>query len=116
MPSTGRSGTPADNAVAESFFATLQAELLDRSVWPTKAACAQPSSSSSRPSTTGSAATRASHTSAHTNTRGGTSRSKLRSQALNCPLKRGQPPHFLPTNEPKDPNAYTTLWRSRSTL
>ena len=28
--SMGRSGTPADNAVAESFFATLQTELLDR--------------------------------------------------------------------------------------
>jgi putative transposase len=34
--SMGRSGTPADNAVAESFFATLQTELLDRSDWPTR--------------------------------------------------------------------------------
>lgn len=33
--SMGRSGTPADNAVAESFFATLQTELLDRYAWPT---------------------------------------------------------------------------------
>ena len=33
----GRSGTPADNAVAESFFATLQTELLDRHAWPTRA-------------------------------------------------------------------------------
>ena len=32
----GRSGTPADNAVAESFFATLQTELLDRYDWPTR--------------------------------------------------------------------------------
>lgn len=32
----GRSGTPADNAVAESFFATLQTELLDRHTWPTR--------------------------------------------------------------------------------
>jgi transposase InsO family protein len=32
----GRSGTPADNAVAESFFTTLQTELLDRSDWPTR--------------------------------------------------------------------------------
>lgn len=31
----GRSGTPADNAVSESFFATLQTELLDRYAWPT---------------------------------------------------------------------------------
>jgi len=34
--SMGRSGTPADNAVAESFFATLQTELLDRYDWPTR--------------------------------------------------------------------------------
>jgi transposase InsO family protein len=34
--SMGRSGTPADNAVAESFFATLQTELLDRYPWPTR--------------------------------------------------------------------------------
>ena len=34
--SMGRSGTPADNAVAESFFATLQTELLDRDDWPTR--------------------------------------------------------------------------------
>jgi putative transposase len=34
--SMGRSGTPADNAVAESFFATLQTELLDRHHWPTR--------------------------------------------------------------------------------
>ena len=27
---------PADNAVAESFFATLQTELLDRYPWPTR--------------------------------------------------------------------------------
>ena len=27
-----------DNAVAESFFATLKGELLDRQVWPTRAA------------------------------------------------------------------------------
>ena len=32
----GRSGTPADNAVAESPFATLQTELLDRYDWPTR--------------------------------------------------------------------------------
>jgi putative transposase len=36
MPSMGRSGTPADNAVAESFFATLQTELLDRHTWPSR--------------------------------------------------------------------------------
>ncbi len=34
--SMGRSGTPADNAVVESFFASLQTELLDRQSWPTR--------------------------------------------------------------------------------
>lgn len=34
----GRSGTPADDAVAESFFATPQTELLDRYAWPTRVA------------------------------------------------------------------------------
>jgi transposase InsO family protein len=34
--SMGRSGTPAANAVADSFFATLQTELLDRHSWPTR--------------------------------------------------------------------------------
>ena len=37
VPSMGRSGTPADNAIAESFFATLQTELFDRHAWPTRA-------------------------------------------------------------------------------
>jgi len=32
----GRSGPPAENAVAESFVATLQTELLDRHRWPTR--------------------------------------------------------------------------------
>lgn len=31
-------GDALDNAVAESFFATLQTELLDRCHWPTKQA------------------------------------------------------------------------------
>ncbi len=33
MGSMGRTGTPADNAVMESFFATLQTELLDTEQW-----------------------------------------------------------------------------------
>jgi transposase InsO family protein len=35
--SVGRTGQCWDNAVAESFFATIKAELLDRRAWPTKA-------------------------------------------------------------------------------
>ena len=36
--SVGRSGQCWDNAVAESFFATIKTELLDRRAWPTRAA------------------------------------------------------------------------------
>jgi putative transposase len=34
--SVGRKGQCWDNAVAESFFATIKAELLDRQGWPTR--------------------------------------------------------------------------------
>ncbi|WP_167435542.1 integrase core domain-containing protein [Micromonospora chalcea] len=36
--SVGRRGQSWDNAVAESFFSTIKAELLDRRAWPTRAA------------------------------------------------------------------------------
>lgn len=36
--SMGTVGDALDNAVAESFFATLQTELLDRQAWPTRSA------------------------------------------------------------------------------
>src|SRR4029077_8541892 len=36
--SMGRTGVCWDNAMAESFFATLKTELYSRPVWPTKAA------------------------------------------------------------------------------
>jgi putative transposase len=36
LGSMGTVGDALDNAVAESFFATLQTELLDRYSWPTK--------------------------------------------------------------------------------
>jgi putative transposase len=38
VPSMGSVGDCYDNAVAESFFATLKGELLDRQTWPTRAA------------------------------------------------------------------------------
>ena len=38
LPSMGSVGDCFDNAVAESFFATLKVELLHRQVWPTRAA------------------------------------------------------------------------------
>jgi transposase InsO family protein len=39
--SVGRAGQCWDNAVAESFFATIKTELLDRRPWPTRAAAHQ---------------------------------------------------------------------------
>ncbi len=37
-----RAGECLDNAVAESFFATLQAELVDARPWPTRASARLP--------------------------------------------------------------------------
>ena len=36
VASVGTVGDALDNAVAESFFATLECELLDRHAWPTR--------------------------------------------------------------------------------
>ena len=36
VPSMGRAGSAHDNALAESFVATLKTELLYRSSWPTR--------------------------------------------------------------------------------
>jgi putative transposase len=41
LGSMGTIGDALDNAVAESFFASLQCELLDRHTWPTRAGLAQ---------------------------------------------------------------------------
>lgn len=41
LGSMGTVGDALDNAVAESFFASLQCELLDRHHWPTRASLAQ---------------------------------------------------------------------------
>ncbi len=38
LPSMGSVGCPHDNAMAESFVATLKTELLDRRTWPTREA------------------------------------------------------------------------------
>ena len=42
--SMGRPGTCLDNAVAETFFATLKVELIQRSPWPSRADVVQSSS------------------------------------------------------------------------
>jgi putative transposase len=36
LPSTGRTGSCYDNAVTESFFASLETELIDRTAFPTR--------------------------------------------------------------------------------
>ena len=36
VPSVGSRGDSYDNALAESFFATLKLELVDRYTWPTR--------------------------------------------------------------------------------
>jgi putative transposase len=41
LGSMGTVGNALDNAVAESFFASPQRELLDRHTWPTRAGLAQ---------------------------------------------------------------------------
>ena len=41
LGSMGSVGDALDNAVAESFFASLQCELLDRHHWPTRAGLAR---------------------------------------------------------------------------
>jgi putative transposase len=38
LPSTGSVGDACDNAVVEAFFASLKSELVDRQLWPTRAA------------------------------------------------------------------------------
>jgi transposase InsO family protein len=57
VASMGTVGDALDNAVTESFFATLECELLDRYDWPTRLACEPPCSTSSRSSTSASVAT-----------------------------------------------------------
>ncbi len=52
LGSMGRVGAAADNAMMESFFGTLQRELLDRRRWDTRRSWPRPSSSGSRPGTT----------------------------------------------------------------
>ena len=54
---SGSKGECWDNAVAESFFATIKRELIDTRAWPTGEACAAPSSTTSRAGTTSAGCT-----------------------------------------------------------
>ena len=55
--SMGSRGDCFDNAVAESFFATLKKELIHGRTWPPRPSCGPRSSSTSRSSTTAAAGT-----------------------------------------------------------
>ena len=67
--SMGTVGDCFDNALAESFFATLQTELLDRHFWAPDVSSPPPCSTTSKPSTTPTDATAPSATSAPPTTR-----------------------------------------------
>lgn len=68
-PSMGSVGDCYDNAMCESFFATLECELIDRTTFRTRSEPASPSSTTSRPSTTPAGATSPSATPAPTATK-----------------------------------------------
>ena len=55
--SMGSRGDAYDNAVAETFFATLKKELVNRRSWPSRLDCNQRCSNTSRRSTTATAGT-----------------------------------------------------------
>ena len=57
LGSMGRVASSADNTMMESFWSTMQCELLDRRIWETRLDSRRRSSSGSRRSTTPSAAT-----------------------------------------------------------
>ena len=87
-PSTGSVGDGYENAVAESFFATLECELLARTSSRTLTKRAEHSSSSSRDGITHIGATKASVSNPRWPSRRAT-RKLHETQVLNCPLKRG---------------------------
>jgi len=73
-PSMGSVGDAYDNAMAESFFATLECELLERTRFETQAQARSRSSSGSRAGTTRSGVTRRSGTDPRTSSSGATRR------------------------------------------
>jgi hypothetical protein len=73
--SMGSVGDAYDNAVAESFFATLETELVDRHSWRTPPTRGWRCSTSSRPSTTRSGGTASSGSYRQPSSRGGIVRS-----------------------------------------
>jgi transposase InsO family protein len=72
VASVGSVGDAYDNAVTESFFATLECELLDRTRFTTRTQAGWPSSTTWRASTTPTAATPPSASAARPTTKGAT--------------------------------------------
>lgn len=96
--SMGSRGDCFDNAVAESFFATLKKELVHRRSWPTAGSSAPRSSPTSRPSTTAPADTPrwgcslplSSRMNISLTKRKRSTTTRLAPQAQLCPLGRGK--------------------------
>ena len=107
--SVGRKGECWDNAVAESFFATIKRELIDTRAWPTRTGLDALSSSTSRAGTTRVACTRRSATSARPNTKLSTT----------TPTVRRHDQHKQPVRQtgssPPRSNSYTT-YKPQNTL
>ena len=80
VQSMGSVGDAYDNAMCESFFATLECELLDRSRFPTPADAGVKSSASSRASTTPAGSIRRSATSRRRTSRDSTMRPEAKVQ------------------------------------
>ena len=104
VPSMGSVGDCFDNAMAESFFATLECELLDRTHFQDPRSsrgqahhqARRASSSSSRDGITRIGVANASVSNPRWSSRGAT-RKLHETQALNRPLKRGNSKHALLT-------------------
>ena len=93
VASMGSLGDCYDNAMAESFFATLECELLDRHRFATQAEAAGPSSSTSKGGITPTGATPASVTDPPSTSRGAAN-PPIECQAMNRPRKRGNSKQF----------------------
>ena len=89
MPSMGSTGDAYDNAMAESFFATLEREVLDRRRFQSQAEA--PSSSGSRAGTIRTGATPPSATCHPLTTRGDSCSRALETQVRTRPRNRGRP-------------------------
>ena len=99
MPSMGSTGDVYDNAMVESFFATLEREVIDRRRFRSRyMKRAWQSSPGWKAGTNHTGATRPSATCHPSITRGGCYQEMLKSQALNRPQKQGETRNSLVLN------------------